>query len=139
MNLRKASGWEDIQSILDRLSEQSRAEYESVGYPSEQFLAAMANFMAESEVTILEFDGQPQAVIAIRKEDRYAVTWFAATEDFYKRGHATTRVARRFMKDAAKRYGVIVTATGSKHPRAGKWLRLLGYKHAYGNIFLIQA
>lgn len=139
MRLRRARGWQDIQSILDRLSEQSRAEYESAGYPGEQFMASLAEFLAQGEVTVLEFDGEPQAFIAIKVEEPLPVTWFAATKEFYDKALATTRVARRFLKDAARRYGAIATVTGSTHPQAGKWLRVLGYEHVEGNIFLIRA
>lgn len=139
MKIRPSAGWRDIESILDRLSDQHREEYEALGYPSEQFLASMAEYMAKADTKILEFDGKPQAVLAIQPGDPIPTTWLAVTKEFFDKGIATTRIARRYMQEAAKRHGPILSVSNARHPMMAKWMRAIGYEQINEKVFLFRA
>jgi len=132
----RVATWTDVESVLDRLSEQHRVEYEALGWPSEEFLARMARYMAEADTKCLWFDGKPQAVLAIKPGAPLPTTWLAVTKEFYGKGMGPTRFARRYMQQAVQRHGPILSVIGSGHPQAAKWMKVLGYQQIGENIFL---
>lgn len=128
MELRPAL-WADVESILDRLSDQNRAEYPEI---TDAFKLRMLAFMMEGEATVMWFDGLPQAFLAINN----SVTWFAGTNAYFEKGIAALRASRQVMKEAVQRHGPIVSASGSKHPSTAKWFKLMGAKSTDGMVFL---
>lgn len=124
--------WADVESVLARLSDQHRREYEKTGYPNPAFMRRMAAFMATGDTKMLWFDDKPQAILSIC----YNVTWLACTKEFFEKGLASTRAARRYMKDAVKRHGPIKSYVGSDHPQTAKWMKAIGFEQVDGNIFL---
>jgi len=139
MKIRPCAGWSDIDSILDRLSDQHREEYESLGYPEEPFMANMAEFMANSDVQVLEFDGLPQALLAVRPSDPIATTWLMVTKEFFaKPSIATVRLGRRYMEGCAAKYGPILSVSHAKHPKMAKWLKTIGFEQINDKVFLFR-
>lgn len=128
MELRPAL-WDDVESILDRLSDQNRSEYPPI---TRAFKLRMLAFMMEGEATVMWFDGQPQAFLAINN----SVTWFAGTNAYFEKGLPAFRVSRRLMKEAVQRHGPIVSVSGSKHPGTAKWFKLMGAHSEDGRVFL---
>jgi hypothetical protein len=119
--------WADVESVLDRLSEQHQAEYRKLGWPDERFFASMAAFMAQGDTKALYFDGAPQAVLSIKNTAIGPVTWLACTKEFFAKGVAPTRAARRYMQDAVKRHRQVLSIVGSDHPQAAKWMKVIGF------------
>lgn len=138
MDIRIAK-WADVESVLDRLSDQHRAEYAKLGYPRPEFMARMAAYMAQADTKVLWFDDKPQAVLAIKLGDPLPTTWLAVTKEFFENGTASTRAARRYMQDAAMRHGTILSIIGSGHPQAAKWMKVIGFKQIHENMFLFEA
>jgi len=139
MKIRPCAGWSDIDSILDRLSDQHWEEYESLGYPEEPFMARMAEFMANSDVQVLEFDGFPQALLAVRPSDPIATTWLMATKEFFAKPPITTvRLCRRIMEGCAAKYGPILSVSHAKHPKMAKWLKTIGFEQINDKVFLFR-
>lgn len=125
----KEPTWADIDSIMERLSDQHRAEYSNVGWPGERFMAMMAQFMTEGDTKALYFDGKPQAVLGIRNTVQYGpITWLACTKQFFEAGAGPTRACRRYMKEAVKRHRRIMSFVGSDHPCAAKWMKVIGFE-----------
>lgn len=133
MEMRIAT-WSDVESVLARLSDQHKAEYAKIGYPSETFKLKMLAFMMKGDTQALWFDGKPQAVVSIADN----TTWLACSKEFFET-MAPTRFARKFMRDAVKRHGDIYSAIGSEHPQAAKWMKVVGFEKVDGNIFLYRA
>lgn len=119
--------WADVESVLDRLSEQHQSEYRRLGWPDERFLASMAAFMAGGDTKALYFDGAPQAVLSIKNTDIGPVTWLACTKEFFAKGMAPTRAARRYMQEAVQRHRQVFSIVGSDHPQAAKWMQVIGF------------
>jgi len=121
--------WDDVESVLDRLSDQHRAEYAKAGFPGEGFMTAMAHFMTFADTRCLWFDGKPQAVLAISEDTEVPITWLACTKEFFENGLAATRAARRYMQGAVTRHGTVVSYVASEHPKAIKWMKTIGFTH----------
>lgn len=121
--------WADIESVMERLSEQHQAEYRKGGWPDKRFMASMAEFMTNGDTKALYFDGKPQAVLSIRNTVQFGpITWLACTKEFFDAGMAPTRAARRYMQEAVKRHRRIMSFVGSEHPCAAKWMKVIGFK-----------
>lgn len=137
MEARPVVAWSDVENVLDRLSDQHREEYAKAGWPSTEFMARMARFMSLARTECLWFDDAPQAVLAIKRGDPLPCTWLAVTREFFQRP-AATKFARRYMADAVRTFGPILSVVGSGHPDAAKWMRVLGAKQIDKNIFLFS-
>ena len=142
MEIRPAT-WEDIESVIDRLSDQNRAEYEYAG-GVEGFKGAMFRFMVAGETNVLCFDGKPQAVLSIKREPEIGpVTWLIVTKELFEKGIAGMRVGRQYMRDAVARYGEITSFVSSKHPDVDRWMAFFGAKlvgtQGPTKIFLFEA
>ena len=126
MQLRPAMS-RDVTSILDRLSEQHRAEYAKVGYPGAAFDNRLARFLSNGDSTVLEFDGAPQALLSIGPGGNG--TWLMATREYFDKGLGSIRASRGHMAAKARQYGTIVAYVGSDHPQTTKWMKAIGFAY----------
>jgi hypothetical protein len=119
--------WRDIESVVARLSDQHRTEYEKLGYPGQDFWLRLRAFVGRGETSCLWFDDLPQAFISIaRDDDGLPVTWLCVTKATFERGADPIRIGRRFMADAVARHGPIVSYLTSEHPQIVRWMKLFG-------------
>jgi len=117
----------DIDDILARLSDQHRAEFAKVGFPGDLFQLRMMRFLAAGDTAVLEFDGAPQALLSIGPGGNG--TWLMVTREFFDKGLASIRAARRHMTEKAQTYGTIVAYVGSEHPQAIRWMEAIGFTY----------
>jgi len=139
MIIRKPKGWSDVESIMARLSDQHRDEYSRLGFPSYEFNNRMAEFLANSEIDVLEFDGQPQALLAIRSDGPIPTTWLMVTTEFFEKAIATTRICKNYMKAAGEKFGPILSVSHASHPKMAKWLKTIGFEQINDKVFLFRA
>ncbi len=122
----RVADWSDIESVLSRLSDQHRVEYEHMGYPGSGFMTKLVRFLAKGETQALWFDGQPQAFISIAPDNGLVTTWLGLTGECFAKGIGPIRIGRKYMQDAVQRHGAIVSLLTSPHPKIVQWMRLLG-------------
>lgn len=123
--------WEDILSVLNRLSEVNEAEYAKIGWDRKERENRLIAFMALADTKVMWFDGQPQAVLAVRKSSLGPTTWFVATQYFFENfNKSVVKACRQYMASMARKHGSIVTVSVSDHPMAEKWFLTCGYKLA---------
>lgn len=138
MDLRVAL-WADIESILDRISDQHRAEYEKIGFPSDGFYLRLLHFMMAGETHCLWFDDKPQFFVAISPQGDLLTTWVGFTKECFERGIGPLRLGRQHMADATKRLGKITSFVGSEHPKVGQWMKLAGAKQIGDKVYVFGA
>lgn len=126
MEMRVAT-WADVESVLARISDANRAEYEKIGFPGETFNLRLVRFMMAGEAHCLWFDGQPQAFIAVAETAGVTTTWLGATQACFDAGIGPIRVGRKHMRAVADRRGPVTSFVTAGHPRIVKWMRLLGF------------
>lgn len=125
----RVATWADVESVLDRLSDQHRAEYAKLGVPDDILKMRMIHFMMGGETKALWFDGLPQAILAISPTPEHGpVTWLAVTREYFEKGLPALRAAKVYMKEAVKRHGTITSFIGSEHPDVTRWLTLIGFE-----------
>jgi hypothetical protein len=121
--------YEDIESVINRLSEQHRGEFSKVGFPSQDFTNRLLQFLWSGDTKALYFNGNPQAILSIKVDPSLGpITWLLCTTEYFENGLPALRASRRYMQDAVIRHGVIHSFVGSGHPAASKWMRALGFK-----------
>lgn len=120
--------WPDVESVLENLSDQHRAEFAKVGFPSETFNLRLVRFMLQGQCYTLHFDNRPQAFIAVAKEgDGPATTWFGATPAVFERGADFFRASRAHLDFMVDVFGPLVACSASDRRGLDKWMRLLGF------------
>lgn len=134
MDLRVAM-WADIESILDRISDQHRAEYERIGFPGEAFNLRLLHFMMAGDTHCIWFDGKPQCFMAVAPQGGVVTTWVGVTKECFDKGIGPLRLGRKHMADAAAKFGPITSFVNSGHPKVSQWMKLLGAKHVGENVF----
>lgn len=118
--------WQHIEAVLADLSDQHEMEYRKLGYPSEDFMARFASFLTRGETRCMWFNSRPQCFISIAEECGVPTTWLGLTKDCINGGAGPIRAGRKYIKEAAKRHGVIVSYITSEHPQITRWMTLLG-------------
>lgn len=127
MEMRVAT-WDPVRSVLDRLSDQHRAEYAKIGFPSAAFDMRLIGFMLRGETHCLWFDGQPQAFIAVAPTNGVVTTWLGLTKTCFDAGIGPIRIGRKHMRAMAHKYGPITSFVASGHPKVRKWMEVLGFE-----------
>ncbi|MER9685912.1 hypothetical protein [Mesorhizobium sp. M0139] len=134
MDLRVAM-WADIESILDRISDQHRAEYEKIGFPSEGFNLRLLHFMMAGDTHCIWFDGKPQCFMSVAPVGDVVTTWVGVTKECFDKGIGPLRLGRRHMADAVRRRGKITSYVASEHPKVAQWMKLLGARQIDATVF----
>lgn len=126
MILTRPARWQDIESILERLSEQHQVEYRKIGYPGPDFTTRLWHFFLRGETACIWHDGKPQCFISIAHDNGVPVTWVGVTRECFDKGIGPLRAGRDYMREAVKRHGPIVSLLSSQHPKVTQWMKLLG-------------
>ncbi|MBE0561850.1 MAG: hypothetical protein IH622_13690 [Ochrobactrum anthropi] len=120
--------YDDIESVLARLSDQHRGEFSKVGFPSQDFTNRLLQFLWSGDTKALYFNGKPQAILSIKADPSLGpITWLLCTTEYFENGLPALRASRKYMQNAVKRHGPIHSFVGSDHPAAAKWMRALGF------------
>jgi hypothetical protein len=119
--------WADVESVLGRLSDQHRVEFEPLGYPDEPFKLRLLHFLTAGECHCLWFDGQPQAFLAIAEQNGVVTTWLGVTKEAFDRGAGPVKAGRAKLREVADRLGPITSFITSTHPKVGQWMKLFGF------------
>lgn len=127
MDFRPAT-WSDVESVLARISDANRIEYERIGFPDPTFYLRLIGFMMAGETQCLWFDDKPHAFLAIAQQNGLNTTWLGVTEECLRRGAGPIKAARKYLRATADRVGPITSFLTSTHPRIGKWMALLGFE-----------
>lgn len=120
--------WSDIESVLDRLSDQHRAEFAPLGFPGDIFGLRLLKFMMVGECHCLWFDDKPQAFLAIAPQGDVVTTWLGVTKEAFDKGPAPIKAGRKKLREAADRLGPITSFITSQHPKVDQWMKLFGFK-----------
>lgn len=124
----RVATWADVESVLDRLSDQHRAEFETLGFPGETFNLRLLHFLLAGEGHCLWFDDRPQAFLAIAEQSGIVTTWLGVTKEAFAKGAGPIKAGRQKLRDAADRLGPITSFITSAHPKVDQWMKLFGFE-----------
>jgi hypothetical protein len=124
--------WSDVESVLARISDANRVEYERIRVPvplrSTSSGLDPRTIMMAGETQCLWFDDKPHAFISVAQQGGLNTTWLGVTDECLRRGAGPIKAARKYLRATADRVGPITSFLTSMHPRIVKWMALMGFE-----------
>lgn len=119
-----------VKSVFADLSDQTLAEAQAAEMTPQELSSRFLNFLRGGMYVAHAFleDGKPYCVMATRATGVHP-TFLVAGKDFFERSLRHRKEFREYLAELVDVLGgPVMTVSGSPHPHAARWFKLMGYK-----------
>lgn len=117
---------EHVAFVFARLSDQTKAEMEAVGWNEDRLLDEYLAFMERGESFAYLDHGTAGCLVAFAPGGEATLTFLIGAKGFFENSVAHRHELRRFMAAQVQRHGLIATLSSSPDPNLSRWMAMLG-------------
>lgn len=123
---------DDVSAVMNDICEVHRTEwiaaFSGLGNAKRQVSSWVCGLDRCISADVGVLDEKPVVMFGVLRKETEYTTWLIATKQFFELGIEGVLFSRRYLRNVAKLYDPLVSASQSTHKDVDKWMSSLGYR-----------